>query len=425
MIIGITGTVGAGKKTVVEYLVKKHQFKRYSVEDFLIRELTKRDLDINDANMVALSNTLRIENSPNYVIEELFSMAQNNNCNSVIESLETVREVEAAKDMGDFYLLAIDSNMRIRYERTQMNSDPERFVSFEDFQRREKQESGSTNPTKRNLFSCIEVADFVINNNGTLEELSQEIEEICKNIFSNESLVGIDRPDDDEIMKRLQEFRQKVKKDVGEIISEEQGAGNSSIERVLVDPENVNLKESSGREAQKSLDDVYEPSVKEGSCVGGIGLEDGDADAGGVDVDEATGGGTEEIEIKEEKSSVLDDKLVNIHELKQRVKSFCDERDWEQFHDAKELAIALSVEASELLEHFIWKSRDETNERINHPERREEIKDELSDCLYFILRIAQMYDIDLSSSLVRKLEKNGVKYPSEKSFGKKDKYNEL
>ncbi|MDA3837141.1 MAG: nucleotide pyrophosphohydrolase [Nanoarchaeota archaeon] len=119
------------------------------------------------------------------------------------------------------------------------------------------------------------------------------------------------------------------------------------------------------------------------------------------------------------------DEETKVHELKQKVKDFCDARDWEQFHDAKELAIALSIEVSELLEHFRWKSKEEVNHRFTIPEKREEIEDELSDILFFVLRIAQMYDINLSSSLNRKIKKNDEKYPVEKARGSHKKYNEL
>lgn len=119
------------------------------------------------------------------------------------------------------------------------------------------------------------------------------------------------------------------------------------------------------------------------------------------------------------------DKETKVHELKNMVKDFCDARDWDQFHDAKELAIALSIEAAELLELFRWKSRTEVNHKFTLPEKREEIEDELSDCLYFILRIAQMYNIDLTKSMNRKMKKNEDKYPVEKSKGSHSKYTEF
>lgn len=119
------------------------------------------------------------------------------------------------------------------------------------------------------------------------------------------------------------------------------------------------------------------------------------------------------------------DSETNIQELKDKIKAFCDARDWDQFHNAKELAIALSIESSELLEHFRWKTPKEIEELLNNPIKKEEISDEMADCLYFIIRMAQMNKIDLSEALERKLEKNDKKYPVEKAKGSNKKYNEL
>jgi NTP pyrophosphatase (non-canonical NTP hydrolase) len=113
-----------------------------------------------------------------------------------------------------------------------------------------------------------------------------------------------------------------------------------------------------------------------------------------------------------------------IHELKEKVKAFCDERDWEQFHNAKELAIALSIEASELLEIFRWKTHEEVDALFKDPKKKEDIEDEMADIFYFLIRIAQKYDLDLSESLDKKMEKNNNKYPVDKVKGSHKKYNE-
>ena len=121
---------------------------------------------------------------------------------------------------------------------------------------------------------------------------------------------------------------------------------------------------------------------------------------------------------------MANDKETTIEDLKVKVKEFCDKRDWDQFHDAKELSIALSIEASELLEHFRWKTKEEVRAKMGKPEKVEEIKDEMADILYFLLRIAQMENIDLSVALKNKIEKNEIKYPVEKAKGSSKKYNE-
>ena len=119
------------------------------------------------------------------------------------------------------------------------------------------------------------------------------------------------------------------------------------------------------------------------------------------------------------------DQETKIHELKDKIKAFCDARDWDQFHNAKELAIALSIEASELLEIFRWKNEIEVVELFKDSKKKEDIEDEMADILYFLVRIAQRYDLDLSEALDRKMEKNEKRYPVEKAKGSSKKYNEF
>jgi len=119
------------------------------------------------------------------------------------------------------------------------------------------------------------------------------------------------------------------------------------------------------------------------------------------------------------------DNETNLHELKEKIKKFCEDRDWDQFHGAKDLAVALIIEASELLEHFRWKSEKEVKELFENPEKKEHVEDEMADVLYFLIRMAQRYNIDLSEALDRKMEKNDKRYPIDKFKGSSKKYNEL
>ena len=114
-----------------------------------------------------------------------------------------------------------------------------------------------------------------------------------------------------------------------------------------------------------------------------------------------------------------------VYELKEKIREFCDARDWDQFHNAKDLAIALSIEASELLEIFRWKNLEEVEALFSNEKKREDIEDEMADVLYFLLRMAQMYDLDLSDALDKKMVKNNMKYPVEKAKGSNKKYNEF
>lgn len=117
--------------------------------------------------------------------------------------------------------------------------------------------------------------------------------------------------------------------------------------------------------------------------------------------------------------------LDSLETLKAMVRRFCEERDWDQFHNIKDLSMALSIEAAELMELFRWKDAAQLEALLQNATKKEEVEDELSDILFFILRIAQTSDIDLAKSLERKIAKNALKYPVEKAKGSNKKYNEL
>ena len=112
------------------------------------------------------------------------------------------------------------------------------------------------------------------------------------------------------------------------------------------------------------------------------------------------------------------DNEATLTELKKRVQQFCEERDWDQFHNSKDLAIGIITEASELLEHFRFLSDKQSVALFLDPGKKQNIEEELADILFFLLRFAQRFDIDLDDSLKRKIEKNAKMYPIEKSKGK-------
>lgn len=116
------------------------------------------------------------------------------------------------------------------------------------------------------------------------------------------------------------------------------------------------------------------------------------------------------------------DKNTNIEELKEQIKKFCEDRDWDQFHNPKELAIGIITEAGELLDKFRFKNEDEMKNIL--AKRKEEISDELADVAIFLLRFSQKHDIDLSEAIKIKLEKNEKKYPAREWKGSNKKYDE-
>jgi dephospho-CoA kinase len=180
IIIGITGTLGAGKGTVVEYLVKNKGFKHFSARALIVEEIEKRGLENNRDNMVVVANDLREKYSSGYVAEELFKRAIELGENAIIESLRAVGEIEILRKKGKFILLAIDADSKIRYERISQRGTTTDSISFEKFIADEEKEMESDDPNKQNLKKCIEMADFKIENNGTIEELNSKIEGILK-----------------------------------------------------------------------------------------------------------------------------------------------------------------------------------------------------------------------------------------------------
>lgn len=115
---------------------------------------------------------------------------------------------------------------------------------------------------------------------------------------------------------------------------------------------------------------------------------------------------------------------MQLDELNAEVRAFCERRDWEQYHTPKDLAIGLTTESSELLELFRFKDWDEQMDLLGNAESREDVEAELADILFFLLRYADLYDIDLEAALERKLETNRARYPANEYKGSNKKYDE-
>lgn len=109
--------------------------------------------------------------------------------------------------------------------------------------------------------------------------------------------------------------------------------------------------------------------------------------------------------------------MKDIEEITQELLKFRNERDWEQFHNPKDLALAINVEAGELLEHYLWKNSENAN--------TEKIKEELADVFAYAFLLAEKYNFDVKEIVLEKIAKNGEKYPVEKAKGTAKKYDEL
>lgn len=109
--------------------------------------------------------------------------------------------------------------------------------------------------------------------------------------------------------------------------------------------------------------------------------------------------------------------MSDLEELRRAVVAFTQERDWDQFHNGKDLALALSIEAAELNEAFLWKKPEDVN--------TEKVKEELADIVNYAILIADKYNLDIKQIVLDKIKRNAEKYPVEKAKGSAKKYNEL
>jgi dephospho-CoA kinase len=182
IIIGITGTLGAGKGTIVDYLVEKKGFAHYSVRAFLLAEIRKRGLPENRDSMYNLANELRSIHGPSYVTDQLYEEAARSGKNCIIESIRTPGEIESLRKKDNFYLFAINADPLIRYERIIIRQSETDQVPFNDFLENEAREMDTTDPNKQNLRKCIAAADFLFENNGSKEELIRQVENILHKI---------------------------------------------------------------------------------------------------------------------------------------------------------------------------------------------------------------------------------------------------
>lgn len=116
------------------------------------------------------------------------------------------------------------------------------------------------------------------------------------------------------------------------------------------------------------------------------------------------------------------DDQATLDDLKRWIRAFTDARDWGQFHHPKDLGLALAIEVGEVLELFRYKSNERIADDLRTSETQRELAHELADCLWLVVRLADVCGVDLASSLREKLELADRKYPVDRSFGRSDKY---
>lgn len=170
-VIGITGTLGAGKGTIVNYLVNKHGFVHYSARTFIAEEVKRRGLPVNRDTLTETANDIRKIHDPGYIARSLLKEAKAKGSNAVIESIRTLGELEALKTDPDFILIAVDAEPHVRYERIQRRGSETDKISYEKFLADEAREMNSTDPTKQNIAAVMKHADYAFVNTQTPEEL--------------------------------------------------------------------------------------------------------------------------------------------------------------------------------------------------------------------------------------------------------------
>jgi len=176
LLIGLTSRNAAGKDEVARYLVERRGFVYFSLSDILRRELEKRGLELTRENLTATGNELRGTRGPG-VLGEMALSALEKIDNAVVVSLRNPAEIEALGKRPDFLLVAVDAPVEVRWQRVKKRARPDDAASWEQFIRQEQAEL-SDDPVKQQLDACFRLADRVIVNDGTLEDLHRKIEEL-------------------------------------------------------------------------------------------------------------------------------------------------------------------------------------------------------------------------------------------------------
>lgn len=181
-IIGIAGTIGSGKGTVVEYLTQCKDFAHYSSSGTLVELLEERGEFVDRDAMNRIADELRA-NRPGGVLAINLERAQKDKHDHVIlEAIHSSGEADCVRAAGGI-ILGVDADVKIRYDRVSQRGTVKDDISFEKFlEQHQREDKGSGDAHKSNILEVIETADYTVTNDGTLEELHAQLDEIVKQI---------------------------------------------------------------------------------------------------------------------------------------------------------------------------------------------------------------------------------------------------
>ena len=182
MILGITGTDGAGKGTVVDYLVQKKGFVHYHGRKLFIEHIEKQGLENNRATMRLVANEIRRTQGNDGVVKIFLHQArERGDADIIIDSIRATAEAETLKNNGGV-LLSIDANQKLRYQRIVQRASSSDAITFEDFAEHEALEMNDPDPHGMQKAKVIEMADYTLTNDTSLEELHTQIEVVLEQI---------------------------------------------------------------------------------------------------------------------------------------------------------------------------------------------------------------------------------------------------
>ena len=181
MIIGLTGSFGAGKGEVARYLVEEKGFEHLSARQLITEEVVKRGLQVNRDTLTETANDMRAEGGPTYLYEKLIGRAQEIQGDVVVESIRAIAEAEYTKAEGGV-VIGVDAEPKLRYERTVARGNETDGVSFEKWLEQERAEQNPDDETKQDIFGALDKSDIVLQNNGSLEDLHKEISDFLKTL---------------------------------------------------------------------------------------------------------------------------------------------------------------------------------------------------------------------------------------------------